>query len=82
MRKNLLEWAPLACVLAALLLLVAMNGGCAVNAQLMTDKQHRARTLNRVLIDRQHGSYTGDNATSLEEYRERYRLANDQQNGS
>lgn len=81
MSRIVKDWAPLGCVLLALWLMVVMSG-CAVNMQLMTDSQHRRRTQDRVLIDRAHGSYTGDNATTLDQYRERYRLANDQQNGS
>ncbi len=80
-RKNLLDWAPLVCVLVALWLMVTMSG-CAVSAQFMTDAQHRRRTQDRVLIDRSHGSYKGDNATTLEQYRERHRLANDPQGDS
>lgn len=67
---------------SVILLLCMWLGGCAVSMQLMTDSQHRARTQDRVLIDRAHGSYQGDNATTLDEYRERYRVANDQQSDS
>ena len=80
-RKNLLDWAPLACVIVVLWLMVAMSG-CAVSMQLQTDAQHSGRTKDRVLIDRAHGSYQGDRAITLDQYRERYRLANDPQTGS
>ncbi len=72
------DWLPLVYG-AFLLYLVAVMSGCAVNMQLMTDSQHRARTMDRVLIDRSHGSGTGDHATTLDEYRARYKLANDLQ---
>ncbi len=75
------DWLPVLYA-GVVLYLVAVMSGCAVSAQLMTDAQHRRRTQDRVLIDRSHGSYKGDNATTLDEYRARYRLANDPQNGS
>ena len=75
--KFVRDWLPLVYAGVVLWLVAAMSG-CAVSMQLMTDKQHRARTQDRVLIDRAHGSYKGDNATTLDQYRERYRLVNDQ----
>lgn len=73
-RKDLTDWLPLVCVLMGLWLMMVMSG-CAVNMQLMTDSQHRARTMDRVLIDRSHGSYEGDRATKLEQYHKRYSVA-------
>lgn len=73
-QKDLMDWLPLVCVLGGLWLMMVMSG-CAVSAQLMTNSQHRARTMDRVLIDRAHGSYEGDRATKLRQYRERYGLA-------
>ncbi len=64
------DWLPVAYVVFVLCA-VAWMSGCAVSAQFMTDRQHRARTVDRVLIDRAHGSYTGDNAVTLDEYRSR-----------
>ncbi len=75
-KKLAIEWAPLACVLVALWILIAVGSGCAVSAQLMTDKQHRVRTMDRVLIDRSHGSYRGDDAITLDQYRKRYQVVN------
>lgn len=71
MTKRLIrDWLPVAYA-GFVLWAVAWMSGCAVSAQFMTDRQHRARTMNRVLIDRSHGSYTGDNAVTLKEYRKR-----------
>lgn len=81
------DWLP-ALYAVVVLWLVAVMSGCAVSAQLMTDAQHRRRTQDRVLINRAHGSYQGDNATTLEQYRKRYpggakrSFANDQQSDS
>lgn len=68
--RTVRDWLPVAYA-GVVLWAVAWMTGCAVSAQFMTDSQHRARTQDRVLIDRSHGSYEGDNATTLEEYRER-----------
>lgn len=70
-RRLIRDWLPV--VYAGVVLwAVAWMSGCAVSAQFMTDRQHRVRTMDRVLIDRPHGSYQGDGAVSLPEYRARY----------
>ncbi len=63
-------WLPIIYISVVLMGGIYLSG-CAVSAQFMTDAQHRRRTQDRVLIDRSHGSYKGDNAVTLNEYRAR-----------
>ncbi len=68
-------WLPIIHLSVVLMGWIYLSG-CAVSAQFMTDAQHRRRTQDRVLIDRSHGSYKGDNAVrgyaaTLKEYRAR-----------
>lgn len=74
--QDVKKWGPaLWCLLMLVVGLLIVLTGCTGRIDIATYAQDRARTKDRVLIDRAHGSYEGDRALTLNQKRARYRTA-------
>lgn len=67
LRKDVMDFGPVLGLIVMLGVCIAICAGCALKLDLATHEQDRARSRDRVLIDRAHGSYEGDRALTMDE---------------
>ena len=74
-RKNLMDWAPLGCVLLALLLLIAMSG-CSMHVDLKTHAQEWETRRDRVALNQAIDQFEVKSLNQHRKEHEEYKAAN------